>query len=181
MALSDRERLAQACLTMMHNATEAGDLPWRAKALSMFSKDVPEIVDPELCDSSNMYDVWGWLTSSFKDAYRGTPPNDSLIGRVYEFARWCCSQPRGESADDDLLSCVVVCFDEELPQMSAAMLDMPRWFSPQELQEFRDTTLSRLLPADEIQRWWTLWERTIASQDAPYKNSVREKDPHAEG
>ena len=130
---------------------------WWTRAQMAFAKDVPEIADPELCEPRNMYSLWGWLTLAFADAYSRRPPSDDLIGRIYKYAKWCCAQPRGSTAEDDLLTCVVVCFAEHLPEMPVAMADMPRWADLTELQQFRDTTMHRLLAPEEVERWWGVW------------------------
>jgi hypothetical protein len=144
-------------MTLTQDELDDARVDWWNRAQSDFEKDVPEITDPELCEPRNMYALWGWLTLAFADAYSQSPPRDDFIGRVYTFAKWCCSQPRGITASDDLFTCVVVCFAEHLPQMPAAMADMPRWADPEELKQFRDTTLQRLLEPEEVERWWKVW------------------------
>ena len=101
--------------------------PWKETALEML---------PELSDAINAaetpYRLWFDLHAAFEQAYDASPRNESLIGRIYEFHHWCADAPRGETAADDLLTCVVVCFVEHIPQHPAARADMPRWFSYQD-------------------------------------------------
>ena len=53
-------------------------------------------------------------------------------------ASWCSEQPRGGSAADDLLTCVAVCFYEDIPDNPAALADMPRWFTEEEVIDMKE-------------------------------------------
>jgi hypothetical protein len=97
---------------------------WRLEALRM----LPEL-SAEIREAENPYLLWITLRLAFEDAYSSIPHNDLLIGRIYEFARWCFSQPRGESAEDDLLTCVYVCFIEHISENKSALGDLGRWLS----------------------------------------------------
>jgi len=145
------------------NIDDHDPLWWRTAQI-LFSKEVPEIADAELCEPFDMYGLWLWLTSAFADAYTKVPPNDALIGRVYEYAKWCSNQPRGSCAENDLLTCVVACFDEELPRIELAMKDMPRWFTRDDLVRFQETTLNRVLTTAETERWWTNWRAAFEKE-----------------
>jgi hypothetical protein len=57
------------------------------------------------------------------------PRNEDMIRRIYAYAWWCESQPSGTTAEDDLASCVSVCFMEHIPTIPEAVDDMPRWFT----------------------------------------------------
>jgi hypothetical protein len=60
------------------------------------------------------YGLWIELRLAFGDAYK-EPRNEDLIARIYQYAEWCGTQPRGTSAEDDLGTCVHVCFFEHIP------------------------------------------------------------------
>src|SRR5215469_566310 len=85
-------------------------LPWRETAEAKF----PELRDA-VHEAENAYMLWFELRLAFERAYESEPRNESMIRRVYEFANWCDKQPRGETAEDDLLTVVAVCFYEHLP------------------------------------------------------------------
>lgn len=91
---------------------------------------------PDLLDSfdhvDSPYALWIELRMEFHEAYKA-PRNEDLIARIYDFARWCCSQPPGKTAEDDLGTCVCVCFYEDIPESPEAIEDMPRWFSRSEV------------------------------------------------
>jgi hypothetical protein len=81
------------------------------------------------------YLLWFELNDAFEQAYEAAPRNESLIKRVYNYSDWCCRQPRGKTAEDDLLTCVAVCFYEHIPCHRAARADMPRWWRAEDLRE----------------------------------------------
>ena len=96
---------------------------WGKEALSRF----PDLIDRfDRVDSS--YSLWFELTDAFTNAYKA-PKNDDLITRIYAFADWCCSQPEGTSASNDLGTVVCSCFYEHIPESPEALLEMPKWFS----------------------------------------------------
>lgn len=96
---------------------------WGKEAFTRF----PDLIDR--FDSVNSpYDLWFVLTDAFQQAYKA-PRQEDLIARIYAYADWCCSQPQGTTAEDDLGSCVCVCFYEHIPESPEALEDMPRWFS----------------------------------------------------
>ena len=103
-------------------------LPWRQKAEGMF---------PELAScfegADTPYLLWFELREAFERAYEESPRDESLIRRIYQYSDWCAAQPRGQTAEDDLLSCVAVCFYEHIPQHPAAREDMPRWWRAEDL------------------------------------------------
>jgi hypothetical protein len=102
--------------------------PWREKAADVF----PELWSVwENADSP--YGLWLELRLAFEKAYDKTPPDESLIARIYRYADWCDGQPRGLSAEDDLLTIVAVSFYEHIPQHPRARQDMPRWWQPEDL------------------------------------------------
>jgi hypothetical protein len=100
---------------------------WRQEALRL----LPELAEV-IREAENPYLLWIALRLVFEDAYSSLPQNYSIIGRIYEFARWCYSQPRGETAEDDLLTCVFVCFFEHIADSKEAREDLARWLSPED-------------------------------------------------
>jgi len=103
---------------------------WREKANEMF----PELaVCFERVDSP--YDLWVELWLAFEDAYDKTPPDESLIRRIYRYSDWCCEQPRGTTAADDLFTCVCVSFYEMIPLRPKPRHDMPRWWRSEDLED----------------------------------------------
>ena len=97
-------------------------------------KRFPELDGVDSFRLSTPYLLWGILLEKFRLAYN-SPVNENLIKRTYEYADWCIAQPRGETAENDLATCVAVCFFEEIPLLEASRSDMPRWFS---LEDFVD-------------------------------------------
>lgn len=83
------------------------------------------------------YDLWLVLTEAFKEAYKA-PRNEDLVSRIYCHADWCCSQPGGATAEDDLGSCVCVCFYEHIPELPEALVDMPRWFAQSDVLTMKE-------------------------------------------
>jgi hypothetical protein len=101
---------------------------WLQKALEMF----PELIT-RFEDADTPYLLWFELRDAFEHAYEETPPDESLIKRIYKYSDLCCDQPRGATAEDDLLTCVAVCFYEHIPEHPSAREDMPRWWRPEDL------------------------------------------------
>jgi hypothetical protein len=104
---------------------------WRRVAAEM----LPELLDV-IREAENPYLLWIDLRFAFEDAYR-EPRKRSLIKRIYAFADWCEQQPRGDTAADDLLTCVTVCFYEHIIQIPDAAADMPNWFTEAEFDLMR--------------------------------------------
>jgi hypothetical protein len=102
-------------------------LHWREEVCDRFP-ELRQRFDDHECDTP--YLVWFQLRDAFTRAYDQSPRNDALIRRIYDYAFWCAeTAPRGETAEDDLLTCVSVSFLEHIPQHPLARADMPRWFS----------------------------------------------------
>jgi hypothetical protein len=102
---------------------------WREKAAEMF----PELA-PGLEGVDSPYSLWVDLWLAFEDAYEKTPPDESLIRRIYGYSDWCCEQPRGITAADDLFTCVCVSFYEMIPLRPKPRHDMPRWWKSEDLE-----------------------------------------------
>ena len=106
---------------------------WGKEAFKRF----PELIDQfDRVDSPG--ELWIELRLAFEEAYR-EPRNEDLITRIYQYADWCGTQPAGTSAEDDLGTCVHVCFFEHIPESPAALQDMPRWFSRADVILMKDT------------------------------------------
>lgn len=71
------------------------------------------------------YLLWFELREAFERVYEESPRGELLIRRIYQYSDWCCSQPRGKTAEDNPLTCVAVCFYEHIPTHTAAREDMP--------------------------------------------------------
>jgi hypothetical protein len=106
---------------------------WGKEAFNRF----PELIDRfDFVESP--YSLWIELRLAFDEAYK-EPRNENLIAKIYAFADWCCEQPRGATAEDDLASSVVVCFYEHIPESPEALTDMPRWFKLSDVQQMKET------------------------------------------
>ena len=98
------------------------DHEWGREAFNRF----PELID-RFDSVDSPYLLWIEIRLAFEDAYK-EPRNEDLISRIYAYADWCCAQPEGTTAEDDLGTCVAVCFYEHIPESPEALADMPRWF-----------------------------------------------------
>ena len=107
-------------------------VPWRVEALRRF----PELAG-EIWRVETPHQLWIHLHLTFRDAYDAD--NAALVGQIYEFARWCCRQPRGTAAADDLSSCVAGCFYENIPTHPKALQDMPNWWTLKEVRLMKDS------------------------------------------
>lgn len=106
---------------------------WKTEAFSRF----PELREQfAKCDTP--YLLWFELRDAFHAAYDASPRDESMIKRVYQYADWCCRQPRGKTADDDLATCVTASFYEHIPESPAALADMPRWFTLEDVWKMKD-------------------------------------------
>ena len=112
---------------------------WRNQALKTF----PELAS-RFEHAETAYQLWFELLDAFKEAYECNPRNESLIRKIYRYSDWCETQPRGQTADDDLLTCVCVCFYEKIPTFPPSRADMPRWWRPTDLDGDRNVFQYRL-------------------------------------
>jgi hypothetical protein len=119
---------------------------------------------PELLDRFDQVDspylLWFELTEAFKQAYK-TPRDENLIARIYAYADWCCSQPEGTTAENDLGTCVCVCFYEHIPESPEALEDMPRWFSRSQVLLMKET-FSYMVGEEGFQKILAVYERAPA-------------------
>lgn len=104
--------------------------PWREAALEILPEFRSALQGPDI---DNPYTFWFEVREAFESAYDESPPNESLIQRIYSYCDWCINAPRGQSAEDDLFTCVAVCFLEHIPEHPLSRADMPRWFTFEEL------------------------------------------------
>lgn len=82
--------------------------------------------------------LWIELRLKFEEAYRVATPNKDLIGRFYEYARWCLQSPGKGGYLSDTGTAVACAFYEDLPQNDAIRRDLPRWLSQDEFAELRE-------------------------------------------
>jgi hypothetical protein len=128
------------------------DHEWGKEAFNKF----PDLIDRfESVDSP--YALWYELRQALHEAYK-SPRNEDLISRIYAFADWCCAQPRGATAEDDLSTCVHVCFYEHIPESLEALEDMPRWFSRSDVLLMKDT-FSYMVGEEGFQRIIQAYDR----------------------
>jgi hypothetical protein len=103
--------------------------PWRETAYQLLPELGDAITDPEI-DSPNK--LWFEICAAFDRAYDASPRDESLIERIYRYADWCMTAPRGDNAATDLVTSTCVCFYEHIPQHPSAREDMPRWIPYQD-------------------------------------------------
>lgn len=108
------------------------DSEWLKEAHRRFGdrEDVFAFVETPYC-------LWLNLREVFKRAY-DYPYKEEDIRAIYGYADWSCRQTRGETASDDLLTAVAVGFFEHIPEIEAAVKDLPRWFKLSEIMEMRE-------------------------------------------
>lgn len=139
---------------------------WRVRAFEVFPEmaEVFEEVDTPMS-------LWLRLSDAFDSAYN-EPRDEGLIQRIYDFADWCLVQPREKDADQDLLSCVAVCFFEHIPTRKASREDMPRWFTWEEVAGMR-SIFSYHLADDEFDQLRLLFPE---AQGSNRKRKRRKRD-----
>jgi hypothetical protein len=130
---------------------------WGKEALNRF----PELLD-RFDQVDSPYLLWFELTEAFKEAYK-TPRNEDLIARIYAYADWCCSQPEGNTAEDDLGTCVCACFYEHIPEFPEALEDMPRWFSRPDVLTMK-TIFSNMVGEEGYQKILSVFARDHRQQ-----------------
>lgn len=109
------------------------DHEWGREAFNRF----PELID-RFDNVESPYSLWIELRFAFEDAYK-EPLNEDLISRIYAYADWCCLQPEGITAENDLWTAVAVCFYEHIPESPEALADMPLWFTLADVQLMKET------------------------------------------
>jgi len=129
------------------------DYDWGKEAFQRF----PELID-RFDTVQSPYELWFELREAFEDAYKD-PRNEDLISRIYDYANWCGLQPEGKTAETDLGSCVCVCFYEHIPELPAALEDMPRWFARSEVLLMKDI-FSYIVGEEGFERILLAYDRT---------------------
>lgn len=107
----------------MHAATA----DWKSTARGMLPGLAAEVEEAE-----TPYVLWLALYQAFRRAYEGPRPDEAVVGPIYGYAAWCLGQPRAEAMEDDLTTCVCLCFYQNLPLLESARKDLARWLSPSE-------------------------------------------------
>ena len=107
---------------------------WREEADKRFP-ELSVLFRENECDTP--YLLWFELRDQFHKPYEA-PINRDLINRIYRYADWCCEQPQGETAEDDLATCVAVSFYEHIPESERAIEDMPTWFTLKDVIAMKD-------------------------------------------
>ena len=104
---------------------------WRTEAAERF----PDL-KASLAEADSPYQFWTDLWFEFEDAHDAGKRD--RIAAIYDYARWCFGQPRGKTAQDDLATCVSVCFMEHIPENENALKDMPNWWTTDDVNRMRD-------------------------------------------
>ena len=71
--------------------------------------------------------------------------DEGLIGRIYEFARWCWKCP-----SDEVRTAVACAFYEHLPKKPMMRRDMPRRFGRDAFAELREVFGYHLSPEEAV-------------------------------
>jgi len=107
---------------------------WRREALQKLPecRKVIEAAD-------NPMALWIELLYACEDAYK--QPDEDLIRRFYDFARWCWQSPSA-----DARTAVACAFYEHLPTTPVLRRDMPRRFGRAAFNELRQVFCYHLSP-----------------------------------
>ncbi len=106
---------------------------WRRIAL----EKLPEYRDL-IEHADNPMALWIDLHIKFKEVYRAETPDDGVIRRFYEYARWCLESPGARDYLSEAGSAAACAFYEHLPQNGVIRRDLPRWLSRDEFLGLRD-------------------------------------------
>jgi hypothetical protein len=128
------------------------DHKWGREAFNRFT----ELID-RFDSVDSPYLLWIEIRLAFEDAYK-EPRNEDLISRIYAYADWCCAQPEGTTAEDDLGTCVAVCFYEHIPESPEALADMPRWFKLSDVHLMKEI-FSSMVGEEGFQRILLAYQR----------------------
>jgi hypothetical protein len=109
---------------------------WLTKAAE-YLPDLEDVITREQSMSGPMA-LWIDLHYELVKAYQVSPLNESLIRRIYDFARWCLNQPSTSDASTDLPTAVAVAFIEHLPRDRRISEDLHRWMSLESFKGFED-------------------------------------------
>jgi hypothetical protein len=104
---------------------------WKTVALAV----VPDLTG-EIVKAETPYLLWIEFYHAFREAYN-TPRNDALIGQIYQYAKWCLDQPQGERYEDDVKTCVCLCFYQNIPLLPPARDELGKWLTPEDFSTLR--------------------------------------------
>jgi hypothetical protein len=99
---------------------------WKTAALAI----VPDLAG-EIEKAETPYLLWIDLHQAFRGAYN-PPRNDALIGQIYQYAKWCFDQPQGDRYQDDIKTCVCLCFYQNIPLLPPARDELGKWLAPED-------------------------------------------------
>jgi hypothetical protein len=105
---------------------------WQDEAIRRF----PDYAE-KFRGANSPYTLWNDLWHIVESAYESG--DSALVGEIYAYAKWCTLQPRGETAEDDLATCVNTCFVEHIPTNKKALDDMPNWFTLEDVTRMKET------------------------------------------
>lgn len=146
------------------------DHEWGREAFNRF----PDLIDRfDFVDSP--MSLWIELRLAFEDAYK-TPRNEDLISRIYAYADWCCGQPEGATAADDLATAAVACFYEHIPESPESLADMPRWFKLSDVHAMKET-FSYMVGEEGFQRILLVYQRAEQESKKQRRATRGEKSP----
>jgi hypothetical protein len=104
---------------------------WKSAALAI----VPELAG-EIAKAETPYLLWIDLYQAFREAY-DPPGNDALIGQIYRYAKWCLDQPRAERYEDDIRTCVCLCFYQNVPLLRPARDELGKWLATEDFSALK--------------------------------------------
>src|SRR6266566_4462637 len=84
---------------------------WHTKALESFPR-LEEVINR---NEGGPLGLWGELYLALIKAYEEHPINEDLIGKIYDYAAWCFSQPQTDDVGTDLSSAAAVGLIESIP------------------------------------------------------------------
>jgi len=102
---------------------------WRNKAAEL----VPEF-RTAIRKADNVMTLWTDLYLGLEDAYEEVPPNEDVIARIYDFARWCMNN---SAERDDPRTAVSVAFYEHLPTNAKVRAGLQKHLSQQEFMDLK--------------------------------------------
>ncbi len=131
---------------------------WRSKAGELLPELRNGLLGDEIENAVSAMSLWLEIYHLFCHAYE-EPRNDDLIRRVYTFADWCIERTQRPrvGAQDDLATCVMICFYEDIPSTEIARLDMPRWFTRSQIVQ-NESVFRYGLNEKEWRELLALWE-----------------------
>ena len=97
---------------------------WRAKAFEYFP-DLHDLIEEE----TGPMGLWIELRYKLVRTYDKRPLNEEFIGKVYDYASWCLTQPSTGDAFTDPSSAAAVGFIEDISQDQRMSDDLYRWMS----------------------------------------------------